>query len=246
MNKPTSELVAEIVMATMSNPNFTITKTELPALIRDIHAALASVDGVAVPSQPAAVAPASAAVAPAPAAVEERSSAPPVAPDTVVTADFRAAAPARVKMVPAAAEAMKKSTLILAKKPVAGVVNARKIWPDQPAETVAKYVAIIQKFGLNCDESGRPIPAKRSDRLISDDGTKVADPITGRWFSMLRHHERLAYGLTHQELLAMYDLTPAQLPITAPNYSLAKAESARMSGLGKRNKAPAARKKAFA
>lgn len=54
----------------------------------------------------------------------------------------------------------------------------------------------------------------------------------GRSFTMLKRHLKAEHGLSEADYRAKYQL-PEDHPLTAPNYSLRKAEHAKQIGLGK-------------
>ena len=106
-----------------------------------------------------------------------------------------------------------------------------RIWPDVDPKTRAKFREIIDREGLHT-KKGTGVPIRARKNLISDDRMTVLDPINGRYYSMLKHHLMTAYGISYAELLQMFKLTPALLPITGPAYSASKAAAARSMGLG--------------
>lgn len=116
---------------------------------------------------------------------------------------------------------------------VAGAHHLARIWPDSPEEDRLRYMALIDKHRLYVGTNGLPLPVKAGNDLISEDGMAVYDPITGQPFSMIKHHLTVAYGMSVEQVRAMFGLTAEQFPQVGPTYSEGKSRAAKKHGLGK-------------
>lgn len=123
--------------------------------------------------------------------------------------------------------------------PRRGAALDHEVWKDVPEETKGKFQRLIERFNIPLGLDGLPIPRARREDFISEDGTKVVDPIDGKHYTMLKRHLRLDYDLDHDELLTMFGLTKEELPKAGPVYSESKALQARRAGLGKHRKGEA-------
>ena len=89
------------------------------------------------------------------------------------------------------------------------------------------------------------MPRRPREMLISPDTMTVADPFTGEYFAMLKRRLETSYGLTHLDVLDMFDLTDLELPRSGPGFTASKSQAAIRSGLGHHRKSRG-RKKASA
>lgn len=128
------------------------------------------------------------------------------------------------------------SVALVGDLPKRGAALDHEVWQGVPEETRAKFQRLIERFNIPLGLDGLPIPRARREDFISEDGTKVVDPIDGKHYTMLKRHLKLDYDLDHDELLTMFGLTKDELPKAGPVYSESKAIQARRAGLGKHRK----------
>jgi len=127
-----------------------------------------------------------------------------------------------------------------------GAWDDAKVWPGVEPERRALFSRLAEEYNLARDARGIPQPRRPRDRLISADTMTVADPFTGEYFAMLKRRLHVSYGLTHADVLDMFDLTDEELPKSGPGFSASKSRAAIRNGLGhhRKPKARSARSRA--
>jgi len=136
-------------------------------------------------------------------------------------------------MTAEARESLKDSTVYGGGLPAQGSHLDERTWPNATPEQRQKFRSIIEKFNIQRGVDGIPVPRVKPENFISHDKLQVVDPIDGKKYKMLRRHLEVAYKLDYSELLAMFRLTPDQLPHAGPAYSDQKSAQAFAAGLGK-------------
>jgi predicted transcriptional regulator len=117
--------------------------------------------------------------------------------------------------------------------------DSAKVWPGVERERRDLFTRLVDEHYLVRDARGIPQPRRPRDKLISPDTMTVVDPITGENFAMLKRRLDINYGLTHGDILDMFDLTDEELPSMGPGFKASKSRAALKSGLGHHRKAKA-------
>lgn len=197
-------IAAQIVAAYAANPNVSVSQSDLMAMFVDVHAKTrAMIQGADVAAQAPAVAEAPVPTAPA--------SSEPVLSEAI-------------------AQTLAGSAVYSGMDGVPDDERDAKIWPDATPAQRRKFRALMAEYHIMVGPDGRPLPRRQIEKLVEN--WQVYDPISGHGYKMLKRHISVSYGLTHDELVAMFHL-PKDFPQTAPAYSEAKRRQALQGGLGR-------------
>jgi predicted transcriptional regulator len=144
------------------------------------------------------------------------------------------AAPAPVPALPAPSRSGRRRHPL---KDAKGRWDDEKVWPGVAPEMRERFAALVEQHNLHRDEAtGIPQPRRPRHMLISEDTMTVADPFTGEYFAMLKRRLEVHYGLTHVDVLEMFDLTDQELPRLGPGYRESKSRAAIRNKLGHHKK----------
>lgn len=114
---------------------------------------------------------------------------------------------------------------------IAAYVGNNTIQKENLSALIADTFATLTQAGRQEAPVEELIPAVPIKRSIQPDHIVCLED--GKKFKSLKRHLTSHYNMTPQEYRAKWGL-PADYPMVAPNYALARSELAKQSGLGRR------------